>query len=244
MDKNYIHVAGATSRINPYVSYIGSWYKFRLTNNGEKSYSLINILYKDKQKLESYKQYYIDKGVIHLSEHTSLPKTISTNESIELYMFIPLEINRNLGKKLFSLLHTRDDKLDTLVEFYLFGKDPMVRKATIPRYDNGKFVGTVSIDVKIENWDEYIAQRTLYNKIDRVNDIILFDNNQTDGFIYKDVNEVLSKIIVPTKTKIDMNNIYKNSNNNIPIVFEINNHLKFRKDLYLGSTGLLLIDKM
>lgn len=244
IDKNYIHVNSVTNRKDPYISSIGSWYRFRLTNSGEKPYSLINILYKEKQNIELFKNYYLDKETIFLSGHTSLPKNISNNESIDLYMFIPFEINWQLGKKLFSLLYKEDDKLDTFVELYLFGKEPMVQKATIPRYDNGKFVGTVSVDVEIKNWDEYFAHRDLYSQMDRVKDIMPFDYNMRDGFIYQEKNELLSKIVEPTESQINMNSIYKNSINNISIIFEINNHMRFKKDLFIDSTGLLLADKI
>ncbi len=244
IDNNYIHVNSVTSRKDPYISSIGSWYKFRLTNNGKNPYSIINILYKDKQHIESFQNYYLDKNVIYLSGHTSLPKNINNNESIELYIFIPFKINKKLGNKLFPLLYTKDDKLDTLVELYLFGNQPMIQKATIPRYDNDKFVGTVSIDVEVTNWDEYFAPRDLYSKMDRKNDIFPFDYDMKDGFSYKEKNELLSQIVKPTVEKINMNNIYENEENDISIVFEINNHKKFRKDLYVDSTGLLLTDEI
>ena len=65
-----------------------------------------------------------------------------------------------------------------------------------------------------------------------------------DGFSYKEKNELLSQIVKPTVEKINMNNIYENEENDISIVFEINNHKKFRKDLYVDSTGLLLTDEI
>jgi len=242
-DRNYIHVNSATSRLNPFVSSIGSWYKFRLTNIGEKPYSIINIFYKEKQKINAFKDYYINNDVIYLSNLISLPSNINANESIELYLFIPFEINRKLGEKLFSLLYTRDNKLDTYVELYLFGKEPKTKKVTVPMYTNEKFVKTVNIDVKITNWDEHFAHRALYSKMDRKNNRMPFDYNMNDGFSYQEKDEILSNIIKPTKDEIKMHQVYKNKTNVIPIVFEINNNMKFTIDLTIDSTGLLLTSK-
>lgn len=244
MDKNYIHVYTATSRKDPYISSIGSWYKFRLTNDGNKPLSLNSILFDDKQSIPAFQNYYINKDVIYLSKLTTLPKSININESIELYIFIPFQINSQLGKKLFSLLYKRDNKLDTYVELYLFGNEPKMQKTTIPMYLNGKFVRTVSIEPIVTNWEQYDVPRDLFSQIDRINDIMPFDHNMKDGFSYMDKNEILSKIVEPTEIEINMNSIYKNKKHDIPIVFEMNNNMKFKIDLCVDSTGLVLMNKI
>ncbi|HEX5329452.1 hypothetical protein [Sulfuricurvum sp.] len=244
MDKDNIHVYTATNRQDPYISSIGSWYKFRLTNNGNKPLSLNSILFDGTQNIPAFQNYYIDKDVIYLSKLTTLPKSININESIDLYLFIPFQINRELGEKLFSLLYKADNKLDTGIELYLFGKEPEIQKQTLPMYINGKFVRTISVELNVTNWNEYPFPRTLYSQMDRINDIMPFDYNLKDGFIYMEKNEILSNIVEPTDTEINMNSIYKNTKHDVQIVFEMNNNMKFKIDLCVDSTGLVLMNKI
>ncbi len=239
-----IHVNSVTNRKKPYISSIGSWYKFRLTNTGKETYSLIKVLYEKEESIFSFQKYYLKKDLINLSNKLEFPKQIEPKESIEIYIFIPLKVNQKLGRKLFSVLHDYDKKLDTRIELYLYGETPLSPKTPVPVYNqDGKFIRVMHIDVKIMNWDEYFALRNLFKDLDYEKGMMQFENNMHDGFIYMNKHHLLAKVIKPKLEESNLQCVDSAETNNITIAFETNSDMSFSKKLFIDSTCLQLSEQ-
>jgi len=234
-----IHVNTVTSKKSPYVSSIGSWYKLRLTNTGQKPYALVDIIYDEKEKISSFHKYYLKDETIYIANELELPRQIQINESIEMYIFLPFELNKKIGKKVFSQLHKNDNKMDTFVELYLYGKSPEMNKSTIPLYDQNKnFRQIIEVNIKIMNWDEYFAPRKLFKNMNFEKNIMPFDFNMHDGFSYMSKNSLLAHIALTDNYKIQCNQFRKE--NYITLSFITNTDQSFTRQLYIDSTCLQL----
>ena len=241
--KEYIHVNSATSRKDPYISSIGSWHHIRLTNDCQNLYSVLGIWFQEKQSIDAFKEYFIQGNTIYLSTPLSLPTLIGEGESIDFFIFIPFRVDKNLGKQLFKALYKEDNKLDSYVELYLFGQEPMTPPAIVPMYIDDKFVGTIPINIEILNWEEHYAHRNLFKDMNFSTGVMRFEHDMHDGFTYAEKDNLLATI-VPPSSELSIPPVASNHvQDTTRITFETNKDINFSLEFSVDSTGLWLTRK-
>ncbi|KZM39334.1 hypothetical protein OA92_20820 [Marinomonas sp. SBI22] len=184
------------------VKEIGAWYGVRLSNLSNKPISIVESFYKfdGSRTWENLPQPYVGQ-VSHLDKlpkyvnYGFFPIMLGVGESVNIEVFLPSPIKKDLGREIVGAFREKDDVIDSQIEFILFYDqyfDELEDKIL-----EGMKQGKISelIEFYKPNIDGMDAVRLPFIENDDLSYTARDSEDNKDGFVYVESLSLYNKMI-------------------------------------------------